>query len=117
MPNLIEKINYFYEDEEIYNRFPQVVDLYFQNALGSYITTNYYASLAASSASVEVSINHDLRILKHRGEMQNWLNLNLDLLRIAKNEGLPIDEIMIKDDDLEKENVSFIIRRNKFWPP
>lgn len=114
MPRWSEKIAFVFADMEIYNRFSLIVRAYFANAITCFMASNFIASVAMSSASVEIAINEDERLLEYRGSLKEWRNLNVRLLSVAKEKGLPIEKLLIQGDDLGKGNVWFILRRNKF---
>jgi len=113
-PILVRKIKFVYDDLNTADKFSPVLSWYYANAVLSFLTGNFVASISTSSACVEIAINMDERMQDLRGPMQNWLHLNPKNLKKAKERGLPIDKLLIKDDDLEKPSVAFIDRRNKF---
>ena len=114
LPKLYDRIKFVFEDPNLFDKFPDVVNQYYSNAVYCFLTRNFLGSLACSSSCVEYAINDDQRMLKLRGQWKDWLNLNPDLLRKAKQLGLPIDKLLIKGDNLAEDIVWFIIRRNKF---
>ena len=73
-PTLVGKVGFVCDDWNISNKFPPLLAIYYYQAVLSFVTGNLAASIATSSASVEIAINEDERMQELRGQMKKWLN-------------------------------------------
>lgn len=74
----------------------------------------YAPSLLFASTTIEIILNHDLRLDDHRkishGE---WLNLNKGVLKYAYKRGLPTNLLLETNESLDNSNIRFVDWRNK----
>ena len=70
----------------------------------------YSASIISISSAVELALNLDTEI-----GTTTWKNLNIQLLKRAKEKGIDISDLLDEGECLEKiEKPQFLVRRNKF---
>jgi hypothetical protein len=110
--DLARMLGFVPDDLGILQKFPLVVRQYYLDALLSFLTTNFIASILASSESVEAAINHDTRM--RIDPINEWHMLTSKTLNFAKAQGLPVEKLLIDTDSLEKGKVDFLTFRHKF---
>lgn len=109
---LAKMLSFVHEDIGVIQRFPLVVKQYYLDALLSFLSFNFIASILASSESVEAAINRDPRM--RFDPINEWHELTPKSLKLAKTQGLPVEKLLINTDDLERGKVDFLTFRNKF---
>ena len=111
---LLERLSHILDDSPTVRGFPADIARYHSDAVSYLLAGKNKESISASSAAIELAINKDLRMDKVRGKRKKWLDLNPRVLKLAKANGLPVEFLLVPDDDLVKGIVWFIIRRNIF---
>lgn len=95
------------------------VDLfsYLREASTCYSVSRFLATISMSGALVEIILNRDCRMNKqidaHR--INDWITLNNRNLRLARDAGLPIDDLMEANDTVDDDSspIRFVQLRNK----
>jgi len=114
LARLEDRIGFVKSDIDKVRKFPPAVAKYHSQAVSSFLAGDFAGSISASSAAVEVAINYDLRMKELREERHEWLGLTHDVLKFARARGLPVDRLLIEGDNVDQEEVWFVIRRDKF---
>ncbi len=79
-------------------------------ALDCFGVQQFPATILFASISVETLLNHDKRLHEYRQQSShNWLDLNLENLKLAKKVGINISDLLDRDG----KHSEFITRRNK----
>jgi hypothetical protein len=97
-------IRFVFDDREKTLLFVTPVEVYYYEAVRSFLAGNFVASIALSSASVEIAVNNENRMRGWTVKPDEWLGL-WNCLKLAKKHGLPADKLM---------NSDFHKTRNKF---
>jgi len=80
----------------------------------SFVLELYAAAIFFDSRAVEMAINMDSRMQEQKSRSdREWLNLTLDVLKDARDQGLPV-KLLLNTDEVEFDHKPiFVSRRNK----
>ncbi len=88
-----DKIGFVFDDREKTLSFVTPVVAYYYEAVRSFLAGNFVASIALSSASVEIAVNNENRMRGWNRKPNRWLMLGA-CLKLAKNQGFPADKLL-----------------------
>jgi hypothetical protein len=97
-------------------RYPMDLFSYTREAAHCRDERRFLAVIAMSSTAVELIINRDTRTRKARAlkRTAGWANLNNHNLRVARENGLPVDALLEAGDNLSSDDpIAFVHLRNK----
>jgi hypothetical protein len=110
--DLAKMLSFVHDALGVIQKFPFVVRQYYLDALLSFLTFNFFASILASSESVEAAINRDTRM--RFDPIKEWPMLTSKTLNIAKAQGPPVEKLLIDTDNSEEGRIDFLTFRQKF---
>jgi len=99
-----DMIRFVFQDREKTLSFITTVTLYYYEAIRSFLAGNYVASIALSSASVEIALNNEKTKRGWGQSPDEWLPLKASL-KLAGEHGLPANKLL---------DSNFYDTRNKF---
>ena len=89
---------------------PSDVFAYGREAFNCFREKRYLATIAMSSAAVELILNKDSRM---RTQTAGWRTLTIKLVRAGQRNGLPVDHLLDAGESLRAQSIAFIELRNR----
>ena len=87
---------------------------YHKEAIKNFLNENHLSTILFCSIGVEVYLNDDKRLEEYKMKQRDkWIGLNKQSLSVARDKGLPVNELLDASEIPLLNNPIYCIRRNK----